>query len=1310
MADSKPLVISVQPNSVPTGGPNEWRNMTAQIHIFTRDIITPDITSDADVSSMISGIPTVFARANMFGTALSYSSSLKGTTNALNQYYLGLVDEWRGAIACIALDSNAIDVRAIKLGYTDGKDYKDTANIYEPKGAFGNMLFERRQVWCSQKASQNEKVVPFINVIKINGKVVAGTSPDTLLFTSANYHLTPGKPYVDVATGKFTDPQKSNLSAEQWLSLYAYVDNLIKKIPALANYYTPVGKSKSLVDYSNVSQNLQVWLNEIKENILKKGYDLEKASALPVNSFKEPFDRIFNFTDELFGLNGVISQVNESGLSICFNPEKLLLEKNAEIARIPLTSDYSRNPDKLSDLSIYVLKASRLGKDGYAFFALPLSELGIKVFGQNIGVLLGQDKTGTSIKSQLKASYDEQNNTLDVKLSIITDDNKTKAIDVTYKVRPEMVYKKDLVLWPNFISKQWNRYFLYSEIPHNVHSEDCPFRAVPFVGDEADPFFNVIRDEDDKFMYLAENGQIIENDKTDAKLHIVADHRVADSKYQYEIYESSHPFKGVKLTTTTKDSGYILIRYAREAGKRMPWNRLEESRELRDAHLGIDFGSTNTSVAYYDTVKREDPKGITFTDLRVSLLCDMHGNENPITTENSLFFFQGQTLRSNAIKSILALQDFKRFPTNASQEYLRKKEVSGGFPCFCKNLPVTSIQEDKINVEFINGTGTNATLVHNMKWSDQESDKAHKTAFLSSLLLQIYAQLFTNDVVPVKLKWSYPSAMGDSLVKDYDQIWSNLNSICPVKDHNGVKKPLNVTEWHARKVIIDDTEGAWGSEVSSNPWDASGNAWGTDASTASENRGTNSDSADGWGASSVSADGWGASSGSGDGWNDAPVGNDGWEPTNIKAKPVDLKPDGGPIKFNFIDVNQESCLTEACAVANYMSNDKNIFVDGQHLVLCFDVGGSTTDISALCTMKDKKGQLRNAMIKQNSIRFAAQRISNATKSIPTFKKVLDAICEKHKIRILGLNMGPNTYSQKTAPYFYEQIVDNLNTDQLVDLYKCISAYSPELFCINLYVTGLIMYYAGQLSNKLIQEVRRSEDGPGENWRPQVQIVFAGKGSRIFEWFSCTNFDRAKAYSNEMFIHGFGGMAQAQKLLYGPPAIDLSSKSSPDNKFEVSKGLAMSSLQAAGGGLVVPEEDKAIEILGEEGFSLKTIDGTIVSLPYDNSITCEFMEHIGNYFMGPVDGTGEMTCKKFMDFTNVFFTYAKKLYNLDRKMGQTDFINGFKNMNINGYIQALPEYRKAVQDKGPENKFDFVAPIIILEGMKFYDEVLLPKLQ
>ena len=84
----------------------------------------------------------------------------------------------------------------------------------------------------------------------------------------------------------------------------------------------------------------------------------------------------------------------------------------------------------------------------------------------------------------------------------------------------------------------------------------------------------------------------------------------------------------------------------------------------------------------------------------------------------------------------------------------------------------------------------------------------------------------------------------------------------------------------------------------------------------------------------------------------------------------------------------------------------------------------------------------------------------------------------------------------------------------------------------------------------------------------------------------------------------------------------------------------------------------------------------------------------------------------MDFSNIYYQYAKKLYKLDAKLSQSDFVNGFKNMNINSYIKSLPEYRKAIQNKGIDGsgKFDFVAPIIVLEGMKFFDEVLLPKLK
>lgn len=1283
---NKALVINVQAKSVPQGVSNKWEVLTAQMPTFTKDIITPDLQKGADASALVSGVPTVFARATLFGTALQYGT-ISDNSSALNLYYSNLVDEWRGLIACIALDSNVLDVRQIKLVYSDGKSVRDTINPYEPKGAFGNMLFYRRNVWCPQRVAQNTQTDPVINVIKMNGQVVAGTSPDTLLFTAPNYHLSSkaGEPYINVKTGKFTDPQKSNMTSDQWLALYAYVDNLLKKIPILANYYTPAEGGKSLVDYSCVTENLEKWLEEIGKNIELKGIDLAKASALPVNAFSEPFSLAFNYTDELYGNNGRITQTAD-GYGVAFNPENLLLEKGSQIARIPLGSDYEKNPGKLADLSIYVLKAEKTDKDGYAFFALPLSEMGIKVFGRNIGTVLGQDQSGVAVKSRIQAHYDEPNNILSVTLTLAIDGGKSKTINVSYPVKPEIIRKKDILLWPNFISKQWNRYFLYSELPHNVQSEDCPFRAEPFVGDERDEAFGVVSDDEGNFIYLAQDGHASKDDRVSAVLHVVADHRVSDSKYQYEIYESSHPFKGVRLTSNGKNSGFVLIRYSDKKASRMPYYGLDGQVELRDACLGIDFGSTNTSVAYYDNVKRGDASGLDFKDLRISLLCDMHDNDKVPTIENSIFFFQGTPIHSNAVKSILALQDERRFPQlqGLTLDALRKKAISGGFPCFCKNLPVESIESDKIGVHFVNGTGITATLIHNMKWSDQESDKAHKTAFLSSLLLQIYAQLFTDEVVPVKLNWSYPSAMSDSLVRDYDQIWSSLTNLSPVLDRNGNAKKLDVTQWKAAGIGPIN------------------NSWGGVASTSEEDNWGNSDSF------AISTDdSWGSSSDGG--WGDSKQEDNGWGDVQQPTKSiVDLRPDGGPIDFNFKTVDQNSCQTEACAVANYLSTGSKIDTNVRTLTLCFDVGGSTTDISALCMMRGADGAPHKAMIKQNSIRFAAQRIANATRYIPTFKKVLEEICQRFNLRILGFNMGPNTYSQETAPYFYEQVVDNLDTDQLGEFYRCISAYSPELFSVNLYVTGLIMYYAGQLTNKLVQEVRRSKDGPGATWTPLVQIVFAGKGSRIFEWFSCTNYERAQAYSQDMFIHGIGGLDKAKKLLFKEPKIHLNNRSSADNKFEVSKGLAMATLQAADGGLMVPDDDRAIEILGEEGFSILTKDGTEIALEFDNSITTQFMEYLGTYFMTPESVDDRPTCKRFMDFAIVFFTYASRIYKLDEKVTRSDFMNGFKNMNLGSYIKALPEYRKALQEKA-QNGFGFVAPIIIIEGMKFYDEVLLPKL-
>ena len=73
MAEYKPLVIEVEPKSMPAGVQTKWQDFTAHMPIFTRDIITPAISLESgDVNAIVSGVPTAYARANLFNLAMNY--------------------------------------------------------------------------------------------------------------------------------------------------------------------------------------------------------------------------------------------------------------------------------------------------------------------------------------------------------------------------------------------------------------------------------------------------------------------------------------------------------------------------------------------------------------------------------------------------------------------------------------------------------------------------------------------------------------------------------------------------------------------------------------------------------------------------------------------------------------------------------------------------------------------------------------------------------------------------------------------------------------------------------------------------------------------------------------------------------------------------------------------------------------------------------------------------------------------------------------------------------------------------------------
>ncbi|MDE7414304.1 MAG: hypothetical protein K2N05_11055 [Muribaculaceae bacterium] len=1315
---NKVLTIDVNSAATPPAALDTWAQL-ANTTVFIKNIITPKISANTNIGQLVSGIPTAFARVDLFKSAIDYVSTngSDARENNLVGYYTQLVDEWKGLIACMALDYALITSRQIELKYSDGKDVASTANVYEPKGAFGNMLLKRKSRWCDQDLPDNQTAVPYINVIKYKDHVVGATAPESLLFTSTGYHCEPTeeKPWIHPVTGKFTDPLNSSIKPMQVATLHAYVSHILDGLSEAENYYSKLPDGER-VNYTSIRNVLQKWKEEIAARAEAGGFELSIGSTPPVSAgFGGPFRKLFTHKDILHGLEGVISENATTG-SVEFDPKNLLLDENAHIAKLAL----DLSPDQIKDLPILTLTADVKDMKEKAYFALPLSAQGLNVFGKNIAALVGRSGETNAINSTLKATFDPSARTgnLEVVLTLVTNSGVKRELKKVYTCDGE-IRSKDILIWPNFISQQWDAYFLYNELPHNGTSQS--YRAFPFVGKMEDGYFRILVDDEKKPILLSNDKKIVAPEKeVKAELLVISDEAVADNAYKYEIYRSNRPFKGVRLLSPTgNEGGYLLINYSSESNTNLPhdWMRPGAHKALQPVRIGIDFGSTNTSIAYSSDNTQEC--GFSFKNQRVSLM----GNELPgkplYPKENQVFFFHGpgKNVESNAVKSVLTLHDHRRLPALRTGETIKmrnEKEVVGGFPSFGDNLPFSSSDSGTITLTYPNGVGE-VTQIHNMKWEDSDDDKAHKSAFLRTLTLQVYASLFADGFIPESIKWSYPSAMAGQLLYSYQSIWENLKSISPVLTESGERYRLNVSKYIDNRSLGGSMgEGGFGS--GSFGGDSNGNSGfgggfggfgGNSGFGSGSGFGDNGGGASGFGQQGGSEFGGGFGSGFGGGFGSGGFGNEGFGSQNETAEtPVnpanapdeDFMPDdeSKPMVYNpkplysMSNVASNPSLSEAEAVANFIS--VRYGTESNVLNLCFDVGGSTTDISALFYLKNGI-----TMIKQNSLRFAAQRVSQAVSKFPQFKRVLSSICAKYKIRMVGLNFGNDTYNDHTAPYFFDQIVNQLNDDQLEDLYRCIAADCPQLMCVNMYVTGLLMFYAGQVAHKLVADLNRT---PDDEWvarrKPNVRVTFAGKGSRLFQWLDTINPAAAHQYYGGMFIMGYGEK-DLKNTLAGYQVINLPKLHDADIKYEVSKGLAKGDTI-----LQRPENPQTSEIVGEAGFEVIGKDNQPRPLDFTNSISPAMLGSIGVRF---ITDNSRHQADKFTEFCGFFYSAARQLFGWHVNPSQLE--QACREMNITGYVQRMPEFRVASREARESGQaFNFVAPIIILEGMKFYETTLL----
>ena len=1284
-------LISLVIKSKDTPPPKEYTWESIQnITNFTKNIQTQSAGGDGDLSklsSVISGMPTIFARANMFRVAMESVSDPDQSSEGLIAFYGSLINEWKGLISCIALNPEKISVKRVELSYQDGHNKSTAKNIYNIPGSLGNILFERKPLWSDLSVDNPMPFIDIISYTKSDGKkiVIGGTSPDSLFFTSASYNMSGEKnSYVnlyksgDKEIGKFKNPiETKTFDPPSIKKLHSYVSYLKSKFSDFTKYYTDKNLSEIGVKegyHGCIIGCLDNWLAEINALIEEKKIPFDTPEVPQINLFSKPFSIVANHTTTITALDGIVYEDGEIEGGIAFDPSELLLSKETKIACV----DDDSKKDFLSGKPILLLKAEVYGEPNeIRHFLLPLTPKGIKVFGNNLSTVLGIDDS-KKVGTRINAIYNPDQGKLKVNLKVHSIHNKPIGeVDVEYKTTSDDIFGKDILIWPNFVSPKWKKYFLYSEMPHNSPE----WKAIPFSMDMNNNNQMICEEgNEEEPLYLAKNGV----ETKGAKLLIdYSTQKTSGNKYEYEIFESDNPFKGFKILNENSLAGYAIVDYGKDIKIK------SDIGDLQEAHLGVDFGSTNSAIAF----RRGDSgqaEGYKFENRRISLFNpdgDEKDNDFKPAVEDEVFFFQNDEIKSNEIKSVLSIHDKNRLKDDKGQNdlvALSNDYVKGGFPCFEKNLPIEDSNNKTYKLKF-QSIGE-STLIHNMKWDSQSSgqklERSHRSAYLKSLMLHCYADLFDKGLYPKTLKWAYPSAMGQNLIGDYNPIWKSLEEINPLIEGH-------VLDVKKANVAFEASKGeSWGGESKNSAADTNG--WGSNDSSASSGWGSSdNDSSGGWGndpsPSKTPSD------------NDA---NSNWgeKKPKIKRQSSNLKYNNEGIEFDFSLVDSGIAMTESCAVANYLAN-KGVNTQADALTICFDIGGSTTDIIVLGQMAGPEGE-KLSMIKQSSIRFAAQRISQATKFSPNFNKVLVDFLNKKNIKVEGINNGgANKYNENTAPYYFEQLVDRLDGNEFEQFYQSLASDCKEMFSVNLYVTGLIIYYAGQLAKKVKLEIDKSPNKPTGWGNPKIQLQFTGKGSRIMDWFKAYNVNMSEKYYMDMFIKGFGGMDQAKQHLGGPPRFQARNEENlSDIKYEVAKGLASDSTSTE----LYFTNEQPVEVLGEEGF-IVYVGNETQKLSSEDSITVDYLENLGSGFTFKPENSNN-PCPKFTEFAQFYFQVASEFFDL--KATKEDFMKGIQDMNIVDFIKLMPEYREAKKNtKG----FDFVAPIIILEGMKFMENVLLKKL-
>lgn len=744
---SKALLIKSY-TDLNTGTQGDWNELT-MARSYIQGIRTGKILEGVNaekIGALISGVPTPWARAKLFKFALDTLATPDPNIgdSGLTQYYDQLHGEWRGLLALLALHGDRISFSHPVVMDVRGGDYRIAS-------AFGRMLFSDSDLWSDQdELSKNPDAQPYIQLIKYRGHLVGGTSPLTGCFTGVDYTKL-GNDASDISwyrNGKLEDPM-DYLNPEQLEKLYLFVRNMNSHLQAFADKVNALRTPERRVDLNGFMRMCQKWEDDIQAKAQSPLRQIGPVAQYP--QLKCPFSVLFESNVPVY-LTPQFSFTYQAGDGYTqIGDVQNLLSTDSFV--VGWAEDDAQRR-KLINAPVYFLRVKNLHAAQTYYFTLPLSEMGMDIFRNRLSDVLDYTAGGST---HLSATINDAGQ-LSVKL-IVSIDGQSVALNTREYNISWLTDMGKVILWPDFVSDEWDKYYLYSEFTADAAQQFQPlFRS----GDA------MLRDGEGHFLTPLYQPQPDETPEVDIK-HLVSypAGQPADLP-KYNIFAADKPVEGllafVKQNGRDVRAGYLMLRHS-------VVKDLTQFAPKVNAVVGVDFGSNNTCV-YYRADDR-DPEPVKFENYRSVLVGQENIDGRALAGNDELLFFTNYPAPGGQLKSWLQEHDSRCTAYNQSEE------IAGGVPVNRPNVDVREMDAYKIT--------TQAGILHyNMKWLDDAEGLEKKKAYLKSLWLQTCAYLYKQGIKPQEISWSHPGSMMESDVAEYEKIFGALANMKP---YTAGKKP-----------------------------------------------------------------------------------------------------------------------------------------------------------------------------------------------------------------------------------------------------------------------------------------------------------------------------------------------------------------------------------------------------------------------------------------------------------------------------------------------------------------------------------------